>query len=104
VEKRKSTRYHLRLPVLFTWSDPSGAMQKEGGFTLDISMRGLRVISHLCAPAGADIAVEILIYFERTSRSAILTGTLGVVRVQQEYGYWNFARRRRIWSVWRGQI
>jgi hypothetical protein len=92
-EKRKKPRYYLRLPVLITWTDASGLIHKEGGFTRDIATAGICVISRLSPPVGSDISVEALLDFPRSvsSQSGILTALMRVVRLEDEHDYRIFA-------------
>jgi hypothetical protein len=83
LKPRHTRRYDLRLPVLFSWTDRSGNVQKQGGFTRNISLDGLYVEGDVCPPVGASVTVEVLlpIAHRLTAKSARLVATMRVVRV-----------------------
>jgi hypothetical protein len=85
MEKRKTSRYALHLPVLFTWNDSQGRTQKEGGFTRDIGTKGVYVLSAVCPPVGTAVEMEVLLPVSRRQSpdSARLVATLHVLRTQE---------------------
>jgi len=56
-ERRKNARFHLRLPVTF-WYASSGETA-AGGFTRDISLGGIFVLSDECPEPGHPITVQV---------------------------------------------
>jgi hypothetical protein len=68
VEMRKAVRYRLQLPVLFSWSDSEGKVKKSGGFTRDISTRGLYIVAETSPRAGAALECEVLLPISKNTR------------------------------------
>jgi len=61
-ERRRAQRYVLCLPVLFHWQESSGPEHKGGGFTRDVSARGMYVTSESeCPPAGSAATIVVLL-------------------------------------------
>ena len=61
VQQRESVRFHIRLPVIFRWNDEQGGRQQNGGFTRDISRRGLFVYSLIPPPSGVTVELEVML-------------------------------------------
>ena len=61
VQQRESVRFHIRLPVIFRWNDEQGGRQQNGGFTRDISRRGLFVYSLIPPPSGVSVDLEVML-------------------------------------------
>jgi len=57
--RRAAVRYSLRLPVIFRWSDETGD-HTEGGFTRDVALDGVFIVSSKCPPIGSDVRIEVL--------------------------------------------
>jgi hypothetical protein len=94
LEQRTTARYQLILPVLFDWQDPEGTFHREGGFTRNVSTRGLYVdCSTLCPPAGALLRIEVLlpVHWRRAPQGAKLVAGVKVLRVQEVQGKTAFA-------------
>ena len=82
-EKRKAPRYLLRLPVLFTWSDGE-QIHTQGGFTRDVSVKGLFVTSAVSLAPETALHVEIVLpAFAQMSENRIRTSG-EVVRASSE--------------------
>jgi PilZ domain len=82
-EQRKATRYKVRLPVLFKWSEANGVGLQGGGFTRDISTDGLFVCCDRFPPLKTVLSMEILLSFGGApSSSLLLTGQGEVVRIE----------------------
>jgi hypothetical protein len=61
-ERRKAVRYRLSCPVLFTWHAGVGDERQGGGFSRDISTRGVYVAcDRECPPVNTEISVEVLV-------------------------------------------
>lgn len=60
LERRRQTRYGIRAPVDFRWTDNTGVVLYGRGFTRDISSKGVFVHADLQPPAMADIQIEVL--------------------------------------------
>ena len=56
--RRAAVRYSLRLPVIFRWND--GTDHTEGGFTRDVALDGVFIVSSKCPPVGAEVRIEVL--------------------------------------------
>jgi hypothetical protein len=57
-EERKSNRYRLTVPVLFSWKDSHKSLQSSEGLTRDISMRGIFVLTADLPQEGACIELD----------------------------------------------
>lgn len=71
VERRRHTRYPLQIRTVFAWNGQGKNRNQESGFTRDISIDGLFVLSPLPLPLGTDVSLEI-------SFPAIEPGTPGL--------------------------
>jgi len=58
VKQRICRRYELQLPVLYSWTDETGAMHQAGGFTRNISTQGIYIVSTQLPPRGADLSLQ----------------------------------------------
>jgi len=58
-ERRKQTRFNLRLPVRFEYQDKEEIAHKEDGFTRNISLQGVYVYSESLPPADSEIDIDI---------------------------------------------
>lgn len=70
-ERRRHTRYPLVIRTEFEWQDGGKIRHENSGFTRDISIRGLFVLSSLPLPLGTTISLEV-------SLPAVEPGTLGL--------------------------
>ena len=59
-ERRKASRYRLRLPVLFSWTQGNKS-HTLGGFTRDVSVTGVFVTSRTVPPPQATVNLELLL-------------------------------------------
>src|SRR5689334_17478963 len=61
VERRKSVRYTLRVPVLFSWSEQQ--LHSYGGFTREVSPENVYVLCEAskCPTVGSSVDVEVLL-------------------------------------------
>ena len=85
LEQRKSTRYRLPAPVIFTWTDPSGLSQVRGGFARDISAGGLFVLCDASPPLETALTLEVLLPPLKASSTVLrLKGEGRVVRVAMQ--------------------
>jgi hypothetical protein len=41
VERRRTPRFEVRVPVIFEWRDESGSFRRDAGFTRDMSRNGV---------------------------------------------------------------
>jgi len=84
-ELRKAKRYPLRVPVTFCWEDEGGILQEAQGTTLDISDRGLFVISDLLPQVGTHLEVDVYLPSVRGEpKSVRLRGEGKVVRATKK--------------------
>jgi hypothetical protein len=61
VDQRRSPRFRLRLPVLTQWTDHQGQVRYGGGFSRDISVRGVFVLSSEPPPISTMVTVTVAI-------------------------------------------
>lgn len=78
-ERRKASRYRLRLPVLFSWTQGE-QFHTEGGFTRDVSANGLFVTSSVAPPARAAIKLELILPAIGQTAENAMRATGSVVR------------------------
>lgn len=59
LEQRAAVRYKLRLPVIFYWND--GQDHVGAGFTSDVALDGVLILSSTCPQLGFSVRIEMLI-------------------------------------------
>jgi hypothetical protein len=92
MDRRKTVRYRLQLPVIFAWRDRKGTKRKEAGFTRDIGTSGLYVFSSRRPSVGTRLHLDIVLPLARNAPSPIarLRVTASVVRagdLKEELGF-----------------
>jgi hypothetical protein len=93
MERRKSKRYLLRAPVVFSWTDSMRAGHQGSGFTLNISSAGVFVLCNE-SPPSPDVAVtlDMAIPPMDTHRQGVRLKSGGdVLRVEETEGSLAFA-------------
>jgi hypothetical protein len=95
VERREAVRFRLSAPVIFRWSDQSGARREEAGRLRDISVVGAYVFSKILPPVKAKLSLDIeLPPFEESAPERLhLKGEGGVARVENTGAESGFAIR-----------
>jgi hypothetical protein len=89
-ERRKAPRYRLQLPVLFSWNDGQ-QIHTQGGFTRDVSVKGLFIGSAAGLRPETPLQLEIVLpAFGKTEDNIIRTSG-EVVRVSSERKLRGFA-------------
>jgi hypothetical protein len=92
MQRRTAVRYKLRLPVIFNWND--GTEHAGGGFTSDVSLDGVLIISSKCPPSGSSIRLEILLPSPDYSGEELKIECTGeVTRVDERAGHVAFGVR-----------
>ena len=87
MERRGATRYHLRMPVVFRCTDGKTESPASGGFTRDVSTKGVFVICDVPPPPTTCVAIEILLTpLEPEIAGLRLEGSGVVVRIDQTGG------------------
>jgi len=85
MNRRTAIRYKLRLPVIFHWND--GTEHTEGGFTNDVALDGVLIVSSKCPPLGSEIRIEVLVPAPNSSEEEIRIECVGkVTRVPEARG------------------
>ena len=59
LEKRRTVRYKLCLPLVVEWTDEGGTVTQEAGFTRDISTCGLYVTCATFPPINSIVRLQI---------------------------------------------
>lgn len=77
LRRRSAPRYKLRLPVIFRWTD--NVEHTEGGFTSDIALDGVLILSRTCPPVGCDVRIQILLPSPSRSDEEIRIECIGKV-------------------------
>ena len=84
VEYRRSPRFGLRLPVLARWTDIAGKERQGAGFSRDISLCGVFIVSAEPPPKGTPIFVTVVLPNPRTAEQELQLRSMGsVVRVEE---------------------
>ena len=60
-DRRKGSRYEVRVPIRFSWKGFSGAWFHGEGITRDVSVTGAYVYTHTRPPMNAVLHAEILL-------------------------------------------
>lgn len=84
-DARKAKRYPLTAPVTFCWEGGGGILQEAHGTTLDISDRGVFIVSDLSPLVGVHLELEV--YLPSASgepKSVRLHGEGKVVRANRK--------------------
>jgi hypothetical protein len=86
MERRRTVRYKLCLPLVFKWTDESGTFMQEAAFTRDISTGGSFVSCVKCPQMGATLSLEIMLppNSEIRSHGLRLDATVEVIRIASE--------------------
>ena len=61
LERRRSTRYAISLPVQCGWEEPNGSVQKFSGFTKNIGPQGVSVVAEAVPSEGTSIDITVLL-------------------------------------------
>lgn len=92
MQQRESVRFQLRLPVIFRWTDEQVGRQQNGGFTRDISTRGLFVYSSTPPPAGVTVDFEVMLPpLEKSGHGVRLQSEGMVLRIERRGEHTGFA-------------
>ena len=88
MERRKQTRYGLRVPVGFRWWDKEGILHEGRGHARDITAKGIFIYSDSRPPDRARVQIQIFFPALSTMRPALqMTAKARVVRVQPPTGH-----------------
>ncbi len=84
VEYRRFPRFSLRLPVLTRWTDIEGKERHGAGFSRDICLCGVFIVSSEPPPKGTPILVTVVLPNPRADAQELhLRSTGAVVRVER---------------------
>jgi len=105
MERRRTTRFHLRCGVQYTWVDEQGVTKAVQGISYDISAGGLFIFCEERPGAGAEVSLEIELPSRLSTQPIQLRGMGRVVRLANQgprNGFavagainWNISRSRR---------
>ena len=93
-ERRKYNRYRLELPVIFSWKDARGILQKGVGLTRVMSIRGAFIFATRPPPLNASLDLEVYLPPTSAAQPPRLHGQGQVFRVESAHG-----RRRAGFAV-----
>jgi PilZ domain len=79
VDRRRCPRFRLRLPVLTQWTDQDGHVRYGGGFSRDISVRGVFVLSSMAPPGATTICITVVLPNLRTDLQDLQLHSMGTV-------------------------
>ena len=84
MERRKAIRYRLGTAVIFRWSGPANERFQGEGFTRDMSVAGVFVLTPTCPPANAEIQMEVLLPISDGLSNARMKSKMAVLRVEHD--------------------
>lgn len=83
MDRRKSLRFRLQLPVVARWIDGEGKVRYDAGFSRDICALGVFIISSERPPIGAMVSINVqLPYMRADFKESQLQSVGSVVRVE----------------------
>jgi hypothetical protein len=85
-ERRKYNRYRLELPVIFSWKDARGILQKGVGLTRVMSIRGAFIFAARPPWLSAEIKLKVYLPERGAARPQRIYGHGQVVRVEPAHG------------------
>ena len=85
-QRRKYNRYHLEVPVIFSWKDAQAHRQEQVGLTRDLSARGAFVFAATSPPLDAHIILNGLLTPGGHVLPAQMIGEGRVVRAEPAHG------------------
>ncbi len=85
MDSRRASRFPVHAPVIYQWVDEEGVQRQAGGFTRDISPKGIYVLSAVSPPIGMGVNFEVTLPpLVAASRGCQLKAHGKVVRVESE--------------------
>ncbi len=92
VDRRRSPRFRLRLPVLTQWTDDEGHVRYGGGFSRDIGIRGVFVLSSEPPSSSTMISVTVVLPNLRVDLQDLHLRCVGsLVRVEKDAAVGGYA-------------
>lgn len=93
MERRTKVRYKLCAPVLLEWTDATGSVIRQGGFSRDISTGGLYIYCSKQPNINQSALCEVLLPLnrERHFSGLRLKAVINVVRIETEKKETGFA-------------
>ena len=89
MNRRRSVRFELQMPVVCRWRDDQDRQCETGGFSRDIGVAGLFVLSSVLPPEGVAVTLKVLLpALGRASSSGLQLQSEGkVVRIEAATGF-----------------
>lgn len=85
-ERRKRKRFHVKVPVTFTWKKSGGGPFTGKGITRDMSANGAYVVSDTVPPINAIVLMKVHIPQFYGSGSLLITATMRALRIDRAAG------------------
>ncbi len=106
VQPRKCNRYHLQLPVIFSWKGLRPNRQQGVGLTRDLSVRGAFIFTQSPPPLKANVKLKALLLRRSTALPLRIFGQGEVIRLEPAHdGYRpGFAVSARPLVIRRGEV
>jgi hypothetical protein len=83
VQLRKHTRYHLGVPVIFSWKHAQESRREVVGLTRDISSKGAFILAPECPPLDSSVTLKVFFPPVRGVRQTVqIHGRGEVVRIE----------------------
>jgi len=87
VTRRKSIRFELRIPAIFRWRDHGGEHER-GGFTRDVSVKGVFIATPICPPKASELKLDLLLpALDGAAPGLKLEGEGLIIRVENGIGF-----------------
>ena len=89
MNRRRSVRFELQMPVVCRWKDHQDRQCETGGFSRDIGVAGLFVLSSVLPPEGVAVTLKVLLpALGRATSSGLQLQSEGkVVRIEAATGF-----------------
>lgn len=92
MDRRKSLRFRLQLPVVARWTDGEGKVQYGAGFSRDICARGVFILSSERPAIGAMVSINVQLPYVRADFKEWQLRSVGsVVRVEAAWDISGYA-------------
>lgn len=95
VERRNAVRYRMGVPVIFDWQTSESGRSQGTGFTRDISLDGVYIVTDAarCPPPDAELEIEIILSVSKAGNPRI-KATMKALRIEHQdrvYGHCGFS-------------
>lgn len=82
VERRRDTRYVMRIPVVFRWRSSRSDSARGEGVTRDMSISGAYIVTSRCPPANSMVEIEVVPFARRSMPRGVVKAKMKVLRIE----------------------